>query len=161
MTDLKEPTTQASTTVAPAAVKRGMNFETLAVVGFIFGIFAMVAAVFAIGLAARAVEVSGQGGGSGAAATSGGGGPSSVDVSMKEFAFDPNDIKVAADGKLMLSNVGEMAHDLAIGDLASEMIDPGGKGELDLTGLAPGEYTFICQVAGHEAAGMKGKITIG
>ncbi|MGB6058376.1 MAG: hypothetical protein WBF71_08920, partial [Microthrixaceae bacterium] len=115
-----------------------MNFETLALVGFIFGIFAMVAAVFAIGLAARAVEVSGQGGGSGAAATSGGGGPTSVDVSMKEFAFDPNDIKVAADGKLMLSNVGEMAHDLAIGDLASEMIDPGGKGELDLTGLAPG-----------------------
>ncbi|HTO01087.1 MAG TPA: cupredoxin domain-containing protein [Microthrixaceae bacterium] len=138
-----------------------MTFETLAVVGFIFGIFAMAAAVFAVGLSARAVEVSGRSGGSGGTeAAAGGGGPSSVDVEMKEFAFDPNDIKIAADGKLILSNNGAMAHDLAIGDLASEMIDPGGKGELDLKGLAPGEYTFICQVAGHEAAGMKGKITV-
>lgn len=137
-----------------------MSFETLAVVGFIFGVFAMVAAVFAIGMSARAVEVAGQGGGGGGSESSGGG-PSSVEVGMKEFAFDPSTIKVAADGKLVLKNNGELAHDLAIGDLASDMVDPGATGELDLAGLAPGEYTFICQVPGHEAAGMKGTITVG
>lgn len=172
MTDVKDPTIQSvgeglpDKPIRPDGSSdgraRGMTFETLAVVGFIFGVFAIAAAVFAIGLSARAVEVSGrnQGSGGGEAAASTGG-PKSVDVSMKEFAFDPKDIKVAADGKLLLSNTGAMAHDLAIGDLASEMIDPGSKGELDLKGLAPGSYTFICQVAGHEAAGMKGTITVG
>ncbi len=145
------------------STKRGMTFETLAVVGFIFGVFAMVAAVFAIGMSARAVEVAGSGGGGsgGGEAAAGGGGPASVDVDMKEFAFDPNDITVAADGKLVLNNVGEVAHDLSIGDLTSELVDPGASGELDLAGLEPGEYSFICTVPGHEAAGMKGTIKVG
>lgn len=153
----------AGTDVGDSGRIGGMSFETLAVCAFIFGIFAIVAAVFAIGMSARAVEVAGQGGGAGSgdAVAGGGGGPATVDVAMKEFAFDPSDIKVAADGTIVLSNNGSMEHDFKVENLTSEMVKPGGSGELSLKGLAPGQYKFICSVPGHEAAGMKGTITVG
>ena len=48
----------------PVPVRKGTTFETLAVCGFIFGLFAIVAAIFAVGLAARAAsDASGSGGG--------------------------------------------------------------------------------------------------
>lgn len=143
----------------------GMSFETLAVSAFIFGIFAIVAAIFAIGMSARAVEVANNGGGGGGTEASagggGGGGAASVDVAMSEFAFDPSDIKVAENGKIVLTNNGQMEHDFSVEGLTSDLIKPGASGELELKGVAPGEYKFICTVAGHEAAGMKGTITVG
>jgi plastocyanin len=36
----------------------------------------------------------------------------------------------------------------------------GGKTTLDLKNLKPGSYTFFCSVDGHEAAGMKGTLTV-
>jgi uncharacterized cupredoxin-like copper-binding protein len=41
------------------------------------------------------------------------------------------------------------------------MLDKGMSADLDLARLAPGTYTMRCDVAGHEAAGMKGILTIG
>lgn len=70
-----------------------VSFETLAVSAFIFGIFAIVAAIFAIGMSARAVEVANNGGGGGGTEASagggGGGGAASVDVAMTEFRVRP------------------------------------------------------------------------
>lgn len=80
---------------------------------------------------------------------------------MSEFAFDPSDIKVAENGKIVLTNNGQMEHDFSVEGLTSDLIKPGASGELELKGVAPGEYKFICTVAGHEAAGMKGTITVG
>ncbi|MCB1258028.1 MAG: cupredoxin domain-containing protein [Microthrixaceae bacterium] len=154
-------TTEVQTTQGSGRVG-GTTFETLAISAFIFGIFAIVAAVFAIGMSARAVEVA-NGGGGGSKATTGGGGGGAAEVQVKatEFAFDPKDIKVAENGKIILDNAGAVQHDFQVEGLTMDMVDPGKTGELVLTGLAPGEYTFICTVPGHEAAGMKGTITVG
>lgn len=143
----------------------GTSFETLAVSAFIFGVFAIVAAVFAIGMSARAVEVANRGGGGGGAAApsggGGGGGAAEVQVKAVEFAFDPKDIKIAENGKIILTNAGSVQHDISVEGVKSDLVDPGKTGELVLKGVAPGTYKFFCTVPGHEAAGMKGTITVG
>lgn len=156
-------------TTIPEQPKRigGMTFETLAVSAFIFGVFAIVAAVFAIGMSARAVSVANGGGGGGGTATApggGGGGAATLDVGATEFAFDPSEMTVAENGKIVLTNNGTVQHDIAVKEDESftmDLVDPGETGELDLSGLAPGEYYVFCTVPGHEAAGMKGTLTVG
>lgn len=145
----------------------GMTFETLAVSAFIFGVFAIVAAVFAIGMSARAVSVANGGGGGGGgtgSAGGGGGGAATLEVDATEFAFDPSALAVAENGKIVLTNSGSVQHDIAVKEddsFTMDLVDPGATGELDLSGLAPGEYNVYCTVAGHEAAGMKGTLTVG
>lgn len=162
MTDSNDAMT--TTSAQPKRVG-GMTFETLAVSAFIFGVFAIVAAVFAIGMSARAVSVAnGGGGGTGSAGGGGGGGAATLEVSASEFAFDPSDLAVAENGKIVLSNKGSVQHDIAVKEDESftmDLVDPGSTGELDLSGLAPGEYNVFCTVPGHEAAGMKGTLTVG
>lgn len=157
-------------TTIPEQPKRigGMTFETLAVSAFIFGVFAIVAAVFAIGMSARAVSVATGGGGGGGTGSAGGGGGGNgavtLEVSASEFAFDPSSLAVAENGKIVLNNVGTVQHDIAVKEDESftmDLVDPGSSGELDLSGLAPGEYNVFCTVPGHEAAGMKGTLTVG
>lgn len=145
-----------------------MSFETLAVSAFIFGVFAIVAAVFAIGMSARAVSVANAGGGGGGGTPSagggGGGGAEVIEVSATEFAFDPSALVVAENGKIVLTNDGTVQHDIAVKEndaFEMSLVDPGETGELDLSGLAPGEYNVYCTVPGHEAAGMKGTLTVG
>lgn len=147
---------------AQAAPRPGTTFETLAVCAFIFGLFAVLVAVFAVGLAARAVDEADDGGGSGVAAApaADAGGTDSLDVSLEDFAINPDELTVAAGSTLNLTNDGAVVHNLAIDGVASEMLDPAGSGELDLSELEPGTYTMICEVPGHEEAGMKGTITI-
>lgn len=159
MTDTKDQTTVSD----QGNAKRvgGMSFETLAVSAFIFGVFAIVAAVFAIGMSARAVSVANGGGGGGSAGGGGGGGAAQVEVKATEFAFDPSEIKVAENGKIVLKNDGAVQHDFSVEGMTMDLVDPGNTGELELKGLAPGEYKFICTVPGHEAAGMKGTISVG
>ena len=44
-------------------------------------------------------------------------------------------------------------------DKDGETVQPGGKSTVSVT-LKPGKYTFYCPVPGHEAAGMKGTLTV-
>lgn len=150
-------------TPAPPGAPSGMTFESLAVVGVIFGVFAMVVAVFAVGLAARAADQANEAARDGAAVASAGdpgAGVTTSEVSLVDFAIEPADLVVGADSVLQVSNDGAVEHNLAVDGVASDMFDPGGSGELDLSGLEPGTYTMICEVAGHEAAGMTGTIVI-
>lgn len=143
---------------------RSTTFETLAVCGFIFGLFAIVAAVFAVGLAARAVsQANGSKGSSGSSTPSGPSGPAVSEVSLGEFFIKPADANAAVDATITVKNDGTVQHDLTIKDTsnATPLLDPGKEGTLDLKGLKPGTYTWYCTVPGHEAAGMKGTITIG
>lgn len=146
-----------------ATTPAGTTFETLAVCGFIFGIFAIVAAVFAVGLAARAVdEANGSGGSSPSAAPApaAADGVETLDVSLKEFAIEPGDLRVSASAVLQVTNDGAIQHNLAVDGVASDMLAAGQKGTLDLGALQPGTYTMVCQVPGHEPAGMKGTLVI-
>lgn len=147
----------------PNSPPSGMTFESLAVVGFIFGVFAMAVAVFAVGLAARAADQANQAARDGAAVASAGdpgAGVTTSEVSLVDFAIEPADLVVGADSVLQVSNDGAVEHNLAVDGVASDMFDPGGSGDLDLSGLEPGTYTMICEVVGHEAAGMTGTIVI-
>lgn len=145
----------SSTTTAP---RQGTTFETLAVCGFIFGMFAMVTSVFALGLAARSAGDGGGSKGSGEAAPAGG--TATLDVSLKDFSIDPGDLRVDAGAVLNVTNDGAVVHNLAVDGAASEMFAAGEGGTLDLGELDPGTYTMVCEVPGHEAAGMKGTVVI-
>lgn len=157
-TDTSAPTPQAAAPTPPA--KKGTTFESLAVAAFAFGIFAMVVAVFAVGLAARAVSESGGGGGGGGDAASSGPAPATLDMVLADFSLDPDATEISAGGTISLDNAGAVAHDLVVEGAESEMIEPGDTGELVVDGVEPGEYTMYCSVPGHREAGMEGTIAV-
>lgn len=147
---------------APARSPRkgGTTFETLAVCGFIFGMFAIAAAVFAVGLAARAVSEAEGGGGGGGEATAASGGPTVQAVTLGDFFIDPADATIASGAVLDLTNEGAVEHDLAIGDVVSDKVAPGESGTFDTAGVEPGSYEWYCTVPGHKEAGMTGTVTV-
>lgn len=144
---------------ATARDRPGLNTDTLALAGLFIAAFAFLAAVFAVGLAARAVEeVRDSTGASGGTTAAGG---EVVSVSLAEFAITPGELGVPEGAVLDVRNEGTVAHNLSVDGLASEMVDGGGDTELDLGSLPPGTYTMKCDVPGHAEAGMTGTLTVG
>ncbi|MGQ0823820.1 MAG: cupredoxin domain-containing protein [Actinomycetota bacterium] len=100
----------------------------------------------------------GGGGGRTVAVTNG-----SVVVEAKDIAFDPTTIETPA-GPLEVTLVekGQQNHTFLIRGIdgfklsvsVSESRDSG------TVELEPGEYTYYCDVANHEAAGMKGTLLV-
>jgi plastocyanin len=64
---------------------------------------------------------------------------------------------------LVMENPAAVEHNIAVrGDgieEEGEVVGEGGTSEVTVT-LEPGEYEFYCSVPGHEAAGMKGTLTV-
>lgn len=128
-----------------------------------FSIFAALAGLAGFALAAVAVIVvtvgdddGGGGGGSAAAAEA-----QHVAVSLSEFTIDmPDEIPVGA--ILDVTNAGTAVHNLTVKetDLATADLNAGETATLDLASLPAGDYTVVCTIAGHEAAGMVLDITI-
>lgn len=88
--------------------------------------------------------------------------PASVAVELSEFAITPTDITVPAGGTLEVTNVGAIDHDLVVIDegVGTSMLSSGASESLSVAGLAPGTYEIHCSVAGHDAGGMKGTLTV-
>jgi plastocyanin len=64
---------------------------------------------------------------------------------------------------LRMKNASSVPHDIAITGGGVNQIGPvvsGGGTSTVTTSLKPGTYTFYCSVDGHEAAGMKGTLTV-
>jgi plastocyanin len=125
--------------------------------------FAFLAAVFAVGIAARAVEETRQLRDS---ITAGGGataGPSATPaVTLSDFTITPNAVSLPAGGGIIkIGNTGATAHNLNVGTLASPSVDPGKSGEIDVKSLKPGTYKMWCSIVGHEGLGMTGTVTVG
>lgn len=139
----------------PAGDQKGTTFESLAVAGFIFGMFAIVIALFAVGLAARAVNQSSGGGGGGSSDA-----PSTVDVTLADFSIDPDEMTIAEGGTLNLTNAGGVQHDIVVDGAQSDMLDAGATGSLELSTVDPGTYTAYCSVPGHREAGMEATVTV-
>jgi uncharacterized cupredoxin-like copper-binding protein len=85
-----------------------------------------------------------------------------VPVTENEFKIVLRSTELEA-GKITfdVKNGGKLPHDLAIKGMKekTKLIPAGGSDELTVT-LKPGTYELWCTVPGHEAAGMKLKITV-
>jgi FtsP/CotA-like multicopper oxidase with cupredoxin domain len=96
--------------------------------------------------------------------TSGGSEATVVEIALSEFAITPATPSIPS-GKVILriTNNGSMVHNLALPSLGKKSSDlqPGASEDLDLGTLADGTYDMLCEIAGHAASGMTGKVTIG
>jgi uncharacterized cupredoxin-like copper-binding protein len=130
--------------------------DGLAVLGVFLSLVAVLGAVFSVGLAARAIDEADDDGGGSAAATT-------VEVTLSEFAIEPEAITLPAGAALVVNNGGSVAHDLTVKDteLTTSAIEPGDGSSLDVSSLQAGTYAVYCSIPGHEAAGMSGTLTIG
>ena len=128
--------------------------DGLAVVGAFLGALALLASVFAVGLAMRAEDDDGGDG----PATAG-----SVEVTLAEFSIEPETIEASTGSSIRVTNAGSVEHNLAVKgtDLVSETIAGGASTSLDVSSLEPGDYTVICAIPGHESAGMVGTLRLG
>ncbi|WP_370324364.1 multicopper oxidase domain-containing protein [Euzebya sp.] len=92
------------------------------------------------------------------------GAASSVDVGMTEFAFDPDALTVGEGGTVNVTNDGSIPHNLTVKgyeeQYATADLNGGDSAAVVLAGLAQGEYDIYCTIAGHEAAGMSGTLTV-
>lgn len=144
---------------APPAPRRpGLNVETIAMGGIFIALFSFIAALFAIGLAARAIDEHEAVAATVGAAPAGAG---ASEVSLTEFSISPDPLEVAAGSSLSVTNDGAVIHNLSVEGIATPMLESGDSSTLDLSGLAPGSYTVICDVAGHAAAGMEATLNVG
>jgi plastocyanin len=84
-----------------------------------------------------------------------------VTVTMKEFKFTLSKTKVPH-GKVTfkLVNKGSVPHDFKINGKKSPMVSPKKSKTFIVTLTKKGKIAYICTVAGHAAAGMKGKLTV-
>lgn len=87
-----------------------------------------------------------------------------VTVEASEFEFTPEKIEIEPSTtlKLKLVNEGNVAHSWAVPklDAESERIQPGKTTSVMLEADEAGTYKIMCQVQGHEAAGMVGKLVV-
>ena len=83
-----------------------------------------------------------------------------VTVTMTEFKFALSK-KAFPKGSVTfkLVNKGKVDHDFKIAGKKSKLIKPGKSGSLTVT-LTKGTKAYICTVAGHAAAGMKGSLKV-
>jgi uncharacterized cupredoxin-like copper-binding protein len=111
----------------------------------------------------------------------GGGGPSTtINVTMTDFQFQPNQFTVPAGQEITFNstNNGAVVHNFVImkyGTTAGDMFDeedisniywqveiqPGGSVNTTFTApTEPGEYEVVCRTEGHIASGMVAKLTV-
>lgn len=104
----------------------------------------------------------------GAAATAGPATPAPsgiVPITAREYAFTPAAVTVAAGTVTFeVRNGGNEEHEFEIlqGETPVEEIEGIAAGQTKglTVALAPGEYTFMCKLNGHDILGMKGTLTV-
>ena len=109
------------------------------------------------------------GGGGGGGSSSGGGASSSVSLAAdpSQIAYDTTSLTAKSGNVTIDFNNPNSAlqHDVCVQDPNGKKLGcskkvTGTKTTLDLSNLKPGSYTFYCSVDSHEAAGMKGTLTV-
>lgn len=83
-----------------------------------------------------------------------------VNVTAKEFSFAVSPSKAPAGVvAFKVTNKGKLAHDFKIAGKTTPLVQPGKSTILTVT-LKKGSYPYLCTVAGHAAAGMKGTFKV-
>ncbi|MDZ7676625.1 MAG: cupredoxin domain-containing protein [Acidimicrobiales bacterium] len=131
----------------------------------------------ALALSVTAIIMASDGGGDGdGSSLAGGGGPrTDLEVSMTEFAFDPESATLVASTEVpvTVSNDGSVEHNWTVlaepvssadqigetEELFGLEAQPGESAEGSVT-LDPGSYQLVCTIAGHFEAGMVGELTV-
>ena len=94
-------------------------------------------------------------------AGAGGAAPLSLDLEDIKFSKDALEIPANVETTIHLTNTGATAHDFSIDELKISTGDIAPGASVDVKINAPaGTYTYYCNVPGHEAAGMKGTLTV-
>jgi len=123
---------------------------------------AFMAAIAALCVALFSLRDSGSG--SGASGGGGGGGATKVvNVTLKDFAFDPATVTIPTAGATIhLMNGGSVTHNFQVADLSIKSIDINAGQSYDLTipATPAGTYKIICPQPGHEGAGMVGSLVV-
>ena len=137
---------------SPAYKDEGVSITHL--LGLILGL----AIVATIGFVGLVVAVMALGGGESAAGTT----STDIEVPLSEFAIDGDLTAPAGEVNLIISNAGNMNHNVEIRGMGkvSPEVGPGGSVRLSLGELTPGTYQLFCNIAGHEASGMVNTLTI-
>jgi uncharacterized cupredoxin-like copper-binding protein len=111
--------------------------------------------LIAAGLAAGVFAVGGAASTQAAAATS------KVTVIATEFKFKLSKRSVPKGTvTFVLVNKGKLSHDFKIAGKKTPLIRPGKSAPLRITFKKKGRFAYLCTVAGHAAAGMKGVFTV-
>ncbi len=116
-------------------------------------------------LVIAAIALAACGGGSGASATPAPAAATTVEIAASEYQFTPSTASVPAGTVAFhVTNKGTEEHEFEIfhGDQVVDEIEglvPGLDRTLTVT-LAAGDYTYVCKLAGHDGAGMKGALTV-
>ena len=117
-------------------------------------------------LVAAAIALAACGGsGSEASATPAPSAATTVEIAASEYEFTPSTVSVSAGTVAFhVTNKGTEEHEFEIfhGDQVVDEIEglvPGLDRTLTVT-LAAGDYTYVCKLAGHDVAGMKGALTV-
>ena len=99
----------------------------------------------------------------GGSSTESASGSSVVQVTLSEFkvVFNPSVI-TAGDVTFVVTNSGAVDHNFAIPSLniRTAMLKAGEVAKLEVKGFEVGEVEYLCEVAGHSAAGMAGKLSV-
>jgi len=101
----------------------------------------------------------------GSGGTAAGGGSSlKISADPSQLKFDTSSLSASA-GKvtITMTNPAPLTHDVSIkGNGVDQKGNPASKGGTSTASadLKPGTYTFYCSIDGHEAAGMKGTLTV-
>lgn len=85
-----------------------------------------------------------------------------IQVTAKEFSFDPADATAPADTDVTVEvvNVGSIEHDWTIESESVAIPVTAGQTATGTVNLPAGTYKVICSIPGHEEAGMKGTLTV-
>jgi uncharacterized cupredoxin-like copper-binding protein len=59
-----------------------------------------------------------------------------------------------------IKNAGHLKHDFKINGKKSKMLNPGASTTFKVSFGKAGKFSYVCTVAGHAQAGMKGKLTV-
>jgi uncharacterized cupredoxin-like copper-binding protein len=103
-----------------------------------------------------------------AVSCSGGGAPSggaTINTTMSEMKYDPSTWTVKAGESVTISakNGGTMVHDWIVRGMETQTkteVQAGQTGSKTFTITTAGTYQVYCSQPGHEAAGMKGTLTV-
>jgi FtsP/CotA-like multicopper oxidase with cupredoxin domain len=124
---------------------------------------AFVAALAALSVAILGLTKNDNSSGGSASGGGGGGAVPTVNVTLKDFAFEPANIEIPTGGAILhLMNGGAAVHNFQVAELGIKSIDiaAGVSYDLNVPATAAGTYRVICPQPGHEGAGMVGSLVV-